>query len=160
MSSESPALSSSPSVALPDEQWPLPLSTLCHTSGTAGSRSPALPLDCQGCGAAALHALKYAPPADRLLRRLPRSKEKRLLKTMKFPKEYELKVDLTRVNWEVMKVWIAQRVTELLGVEDDVLIGYVYEQLEGHKASTCSFLHYSCCICSKHMLQTRRTGLT
>ncbi len=52
---------------------------------------------------------------------------------MKFPKEYELKVDLTRVNWEVMKVWIAQRVTELLGIEDDVLIGYVYEQLEGHK---------------------------
>ncbi len=102
---------------------------------------------------------KYAPPADRPLRRLPRSKEKRLLKTMKFPKEYELKVDLTRVNWEVMKVWIAQRVTELLGVEDDVLIGYVYEQLEGHKASTCSFLHYSCHICSKHMLQTRRTGI-
>ena len=32
------------------------------------------------------------------------------------------------------QVWIAQRVTELLGVEDDVLIGYVYEHLEGHKA--------------------------
>ena len=31
------------------------------------------------------------------------------------------------------QVWIAQRVTELLGVEDDVLIGYVYEQLENQK---------------------------
>lgn len=51
---------------------------------------------------------------------------------MKFPKEYEVKVDLKKVNWEVMKTWIATRVTELLGAEDEVLIGYVYEQLE-HK---------------------------
>lgn len=29
------------------------------------------------------------------------NKEKKLLRTLKFPKEYELKVDLTRVNWEV-----------------------------------------------------------
>lgn len=35
----------------------------------------------------------------------------------------------------VLQVWIAQRVTELLGIEDDVLIGYVFEQLdpETHK---------------------------
>ena len=122
----------------------------------------------------------------------PRSKEAKLLRTMKFPKEYSLKPDLTRVNWEVMKarfcaasmnhklpivhgllpatlfataaschnywllqqhivnlqghmkwtaavnaqVWIAQRVTELLGVEDDVLIGYVYEQLEDKKVTS------------------------
>ena len=51
---------------------------------------------------------------------------------MKFPKEYDAKVDLKKVNWEVMKTWIASRVTELLGVEDEVLVGYVYEQLE-HK---------------------------
>lgn len=33
------------------------------------------------------------------------------------------------------QTWIAQRVTELLGIEDDVLIGYVFEQLdpETHK---------------------------
>eukprot|EP00208_Stichococcus_sp_RCC1054_P004912 CAMPEP_0206144030 /NCGR_PEP_ID=MMETSP1473-20131121/22765_1 /ASSEMBLY_ACC=CAM_ASM_001109 /TAXON_ID=1461547 /ORGANISM="Stichococcus sp, Strain RCC1054" /LENGTH=484 /DNA_ID=CAMNT_0053539703 /DNA_START=131 /DNA_END=1589 /DNA_ORIENTATION=+ len=63
------------------------------------------------------------------------NKEKKLLRTMKFPKEFDLKVDLKKVNWEVMKTWIAQRVTELLGIEDDVLIGYVFEQLdpETHK---------------------------
>lgn len=63
-----------------------------------------------------------------------RNKEKKLLKTLakSFPQEFETKVDLTRVNWEAMKPWIARRLTELLGgVEDDVLIGYVYEQLEG-----------------------------
>ena len=57
------------------------------------------------------------------------------MKTMKFPKEYELKVDFQKVNWEVMKSWIATRVTELLGVEDEVLVGYIYEQLEGQKVS-------------------------
>lgn len=58
------------------------------------------------------------------------NKEKKLMRTMKFPKEYELKVNLKLVNWEIMKVWIAQRITELLGIEDDVLIGYVFEQLD------------------------------
>ena len=66
----------------------------------------------------------------------PCSKEKKLLKSMKFPKEYEIKVDLKKVNWEVMKTWIAQRVTELLGVEDEVLVGYVYEQLENKDVSS------------------------
>lgn len=57
------------------------------------------------------------------------SKEKKLMKTMKFPKEYSLKVDVTKVNWEIMKEWSAQRVTQLLGMEDEVLIGYIHEQL-------------------------------
>ena len=35
-------------------------------------------------------------------------------------------------------MWIAQRVTELLGIEDDVLIAYIYEQLEGHKVLAVS----------------------
>ena len=61
----------------------------------------------------------------------PRSKEKQLLKTMKFPKEYEAKVNLKLIKWEAVKPWIAQRTTELLGMEDEVLISYIFEQLEG-----------------------------
>lgn len=61
------------------------------------------------------------------------NKEKKLLKTMKFPAEYSQKVNATKVNWEVMKPWIAKRVTELLGIEDEVLIAYIYEQVEGKK---------------------------
>ena len=52
------------------------------------------------------------------------------MKTLKFPKEYDLKVDLKKVNWEVIKGWVARRITELLGLEDEVVIGYVLEQLE------------------------------
>ena len=33
------------------------------------------------------------------------NKERKLLKTLKFPKEYDRKVDLTRVNWEVCLSW-------------------------------------------------------
>ena len=50
---------------------------------------------------------------------------------MKFPKEFDLKLDLRPVNWDSMKGWIANRVTELLGIEDEVLIAYIFEQLEG-----------------------------
>ena len=34
------------------------------------------------------------------------NKERKLLKTLKFPKEYDQKVDLTRVNWEVRPSWL------------------------------------------------------
>jgi PWI domain len=47
----------------------------------------------------------------------------------------------------VMKVWIAQRVTELLGIEDDVLIAYIYEQLEGHKVLKKPLLYWTVCGC-------------
>lgn len=53
------------------------------------------------------------------------------MKSMKFPKEYEQKVDFKNVKIEAMKPWIAKRVTDLLGIEDEVLVGYIYEQLEG-----------------------------
>ena len=65
------------------------------------------------------------------------SKERKLLKSMKFPKEYSLKVDVKKVNWEIMKEWTAQRVSQLLGFEDEVLIGYIHEQLgEDKKVSS------------------------
>ena len=64
------------------------------------------------------------------------SKDAKLLRTLKFPKEYDLKVDLKKVNWEVMKGWVAKRITELLGLEDEVVIGYVLEQLENREVSS------------------------
>jgi len=57
------------------------------------------------------------------------------MKSMKFPKEYEAPVDLKVIKWEAVKPWIAQRTTELLGMEDEVLISYIFEQLEGKQVS-------------------------
>ena len=60
------------------------------------------------------------------------------MKSMKFPKEFDNKLDLRPVNWEAMKGWIAKRVTELLGIEDEVLIAYIFEQLEGKQVGGLS----------------------
>lgn len=39
-------------------------------------------------------------------------------------------VDTTKVNLEVLKPWITKRVTEILGFEDDVVIDFIFNQLE------------------------------
>lgn len=61
-------------------------------------------------------------------------KQQKLLKTMKFSKELlQSKVDMSRVNWGVMRGWISRKTEELLGFEDEVLNGYIAEQLEGQE---------------------------
>ena len=42
---------------------------------------------------------------------------------------------MSRVNWGVMRGWITRRTEELLGFEDEVLNGYIAEQLEGQEVS-------------------------
>jgi hypothetical protein len=58
-----------------------------------------------------------------------------------------VQVDISKVNMEVMMKWIVKRVTELLGMEDEVLCGFI-EGLLQEKAScdTLSLLgHTSLC---------------
>ncbi|KAK6997451.1 PWI domain-containing protein, partial [Favolaschia claudopus] len=57
-------------------------------------------------------------------------KELKLLKSTKFPANFEKKVDMRKVNMTVIKPWIAKKIVELLGFEDDILIGYALELLE------------------------------
>ncbi|CAD7698880.1 unnamed protein product [Ostreobium quekettii] len=69
------------------------------------------------------------------------NKQAKLMKSMKFPKELEKKVDLKKVNWPVMREWIAKRVTELLGLEDDVLINFLQIRLESEEELSPKELH-------------------
>lgn len=46
---------------------------------------------------------------------------------------------MTKVNLEVIKPWITQRVTEILGFEDDVVIEFIFNQLEDKVMSLCLF---------------------
>lgn len=57
----------------------------------------------------------------------PDSAELKLMRSTKFPPTFTRKVDIRKVNMEVMKKWIAQRITELLGMEDDVTVDFAYE---------------------------------
>ncbi|KAF2750640.1 PWI domain-containing protein [Sporormia fimetaria CBS 119925] len=56
--------------------------------------------------------------------------DQKRLRATKFPPEFDQKVDLTKVNTDVMKVWIAARITEILGDEDDVVVETCFNLLE------------------------------
>ncbi|PMB65666.1 PWI domain-containing protein [Beauveria bassiana] len=67
----------------------------------------------------------------------------RLLKSTKFPPEFSKKVDMQKVNLGVMKksvhprmiyqlvAWIASRISEILGNEDDVVIEMCFNLIDG-----------------------------
>lgn len=42
---------------------------------------------------------------------------------------------MTKVRLEVIKPWVTERITAILGIEDDVVIEYVFNQLEAEKVS-------------------------
>lgn len=59
------------------------------------------------------------------------NKTAKLLKTQKFAPELDQLIDMSKVHLDSLRPWIAKRVTELLGFEDEVLINFIYGLLEG-----------------------------
>jgi len=60
-------------------------------------------------------------------------KEKKLLKTMKFEDNLSKKIDMSKVKIDVLKPWITKRVYEMLKMEDDVVVEFIFNQLEDEK---------------------------
>ncbi|CAK7219995.1 hypothetical protein SCUCBS95973_004006 [Sporothrix curviconia] len=54
----------------------------------------------------------------------------KLLKSTKFPPSFNQKVDMQKVNLQVMKKWIASRISDILGNDDDVVIELCYNLIE------------------------------
>uniref|UniRef100_A0A7S4SIX6 PWI domain-containing protein n=1 Tax=Alexandrium monilatum TaxID=311494 RepID=A0A7S4SIX6_9DINO len=54
---------------------------------------------------------------------------KELDKKARFPPHFSQKVNMSKVSMDVMKPWIAQRITELMGFEDDIVVDYCITQL-------------------------------
>ena len=40
---------------------------------------------------------------------------------------------MSKVKLEIIKPWIAQKITDILGMEDDVVVEFVFNQLEAEK---------------------------
>ncbi|KAJ9116678.1 hypothetical protein QFC20_000612 [Naganishia adeliensis] len=59
-----------------------------------------------------------------------KNKEKMAMKATKFPKEFTEKVDIRKVNLAIMRPWVTTTVTELAGIEDDIVIEFVMQLLE------------------------------
>ncbi|KAI9500616.1 PWI domain-containing protein [Coemansia spiralis] len=55
---------------------------------------------------------------------------KKLLQQMNFSSALKKPVDMTKVNMEAIKPWLARKISELLGLEDEVLYEYVVNMLE------------------------------
>ncbi|KAB7506389.1 Serine/arginine repetitive matrix protein 1 [Armadillidium nasatum] len=61
------------------------------------------------------------------------NKDKKLMKEMKFAECLTKKVDMTKVKLEVIKPWVTEQITGILGMEDDVIVDYVFNQLDAEK---------------------------
>jgi len=57
-------------------------------------------------------------------------KNKKLMKTMKFADNIERKIDMKKIRLELMKPFITEKLNTLMPIEDDVIIEYVFSQLE------------------------------
>jgi len=60
-------------------------------------------------------------------------KNKKLMKTMKFADNLDKKIDMKKVKLEIMKPFITGRLNAMMIEEDEVIIEYVFSQLEETK---------------------------
>lgn len=58
------------------------------------------------------------------------SVDQKRLRATKFPPEFDQRVDAKKVNIEIMKNWIATKITTILGDEDDVIVEMIFNLLE------------------------------
>lgn len=58
------------------------------------------------------------------------NKQEKLIKSMRFPPEFNQRVDMKKVNMDVIRPWIVDRVYKLLEVEDEVIPEFVFSLLE------------------------------
>ena len=62
-----------------------------------------------------------------------KNKEDALLKSTKYPSNFDERVDTSKVNLQVMRPWIAEKVEAILGFEDEVLVEFVSDHLESEQ---------------------------
>ncbi|KAH9036196.1 hypothetical protein EDB85DRAFT_2143329 [Lactarius pseudohatsudake] len=63
-------------------------------------------------------------------------KELKLLKTLKFPSQFDTKVDMRKVNLQVIRPWVTKKVVELLGLDDELVVEYAMGLLEDESQPT------------------------
>lgn len=61
------------------------------------------------------------------------SVDQKILKATKFPPEFDKRVDTSKVNIDLMKKWIAGKITAILGYDDDVVVETCYNLLEENR---------------------------
>ena len=69
--------------------------------------------------------------------------DQRLLRTTKFPSEFNQKVDMRKVNVQLIKAWVTEEITRILKNDDDVVIELVSNILD--ESRFVSLCQRQCC---------------
>ena len=56
--------------------------------------------------------------------------DQRLLRTTKFPAEFNVKVDMKKVNVQLIKAWVTDEIARILKSEDDIVTELVFNILD------------------------------
>ncbi len=77
-----------------------------------------------------LSTYHWHTPAGAMSGKLTTDVDKRLLRTTKFPPEFNIKVDMTKVNFPVIKRWVQDEIERILGTEDEVVMNTIFNLVE------------------------------
>lgn len=61
---------------------------------------------------------------------------------MQFGEGLDRKVDMSKVKMDAMRPWITQRISTILGLEDEVVVNYIFNQLEETRVSCFTNQHF------------------
>jgi restriction endonuclease S subunit len=83
--------------------------------------------------------------------------DQKRMKATKFPPEFDKKVDIEKVNIDLMKKWIANKITTILGDEDDIVVETCYNLIEQNQFVRKA-IRMSCAReLTEHSLKSRRS---
>ena len=67
--------------------------------------------------------------------------DQKRLKATKFPPEFDQPVDIQKINVDLIKKWIANKITTILGDEDDIVVETCYNLIEQDKFVGYTLVH-------------------
>ncbi|PHJ20565.1 pwi domain-containing, partial [Cystoisospora suis] len=81
-----------------------------------------------------------------------KDKDKKLIESRKWPAIFEQRVDMSKVNADVMKAWVTSKITSLLGFEDDIVSSYCMTQLYPEEAMSADIDIRQNYLCPKNLV--------
>lgn len=59
-----------------------------------------------------------------------KNKEKKLLGNINFPKEFEIPIDIGKIEMKVIKDWVERRIKSILGFDDEFCVNFTMSMLD------------------------------
>ena len=60
--------------------------------------------------------------------------DEKALKATKFPPEFNKRVDMGKVNKDIIRNWMAKKLPQIMGMDDDIIIDMVYNYIDDNKS--------------------------